>query len=129
MSATALETVQHVIGRRTTPGASLRTAPVWDPAEGTHQRQVLLAAPADVDAAVRTAHAAFQEWREVSVTRRSRVMFAFRNLVEQHLDELAELVSREHGKVVADASGEVVRGMEVAEFASGIPQLLKGEFS
>jgi malonate-semialdehyde dehydrogenase (acetylating)/methylmalonate-semialdehyde dehydrogenase len=129
MSTTALKTVQHVIGGQETAGRSTRTSPVWNPATGEHQAQVLLGEPADVDAAVTAAHEAFGAWGDVSVTRRARVMFAFRNLVEKHADDLARLVSTEHGKVVADAKGEVIRGMEVVEYACGIPQLLKGEYS
>ena len=100
MSATALKTVRHVIGGRETAGASTRAAPVWNPATGEHQAQVLLAETADVDVAVRAAHDAFASWGDVSVTRRARVMFAFRDLVEKHADELARLVAAEHGKVV-----------------------------
>jgi malonate-semialdehyde dehydrogenase (acetylating) / methylmalonate-semialdehyde dehydrogenase len=124
-----LKTIQHRIGGADTPGASTRTAPVYDPATGGQQAQVLLAERADVDAAVAAARTAFESWKEVSVVRRSRIMFAFRNLVEQHLDDLARIVASEHGKVVEDAKGEVIRGMEVAEFACGVPQLLKGEYS
>jgi malonate-semialdehyde dehydrogenase (acetylating)/methylmalonate-semialdehyde dehydrogenase len=126
---TLVKTIQHRIGGRETNGASTRTAPVWNPATGDQQAEVLLAEAADVDAAVKAAQAAFREWRNASLTRRARVMFAFRNLVVEHTRELAEIVSREHGKVVSDAVGEVTRGMEVVEFACGIPQLLKGEFS
>jgi len=126
---TMVKTVQHRIGGSDTKGASVRTAPVWDPASGEQQAEVLLAEPADVDAAVQTARKAFIDWRDSSSTRRARVMFAFRNLVLKHTRELAEIVSREHGKVVSDAAGEVTRGMEVVEFACGIPQLLKGEYS
>jgi malonate-semialdehyde dehydrogenase (acetylating)/methylmalonate-semialdehyde dehydrogenase len=129
VSTTALKTVRHVIGGRPTAGASTRTAPVWNPATGEHQAHVLLAEQADVDAAVHAARTAFETWSDVSLTRRARVMFAFRNLVEEHTDELARIVSLEHGKVFDDAKGEVIRGLEVAEFACGIPQLLKGEFS
>jgi len=124
-----LKTIQHRIGGAETAGASSRTAPVWDPATGEQQAQVLLAEAADVDAAVRAARAAFETWQDVSVVRRSRVMFAFRNLVERHADDLARIVASEHGKVVADAKGEVIRGMEVAEYACGLPQILKGEYS
>jgi malonate-semialdehyde dehydrogenase (acetylating)/methylmalonate-semialdehyde dehydrogenase len=124
-----LKTIQHRIGGAETPGSSTRTSPVWDPATGGQQAQVLLAEPADVDAAVAAARKAFESWKEVSVVRRSRVMFAFRNLVEQHADELARIVASEHGKVVDDAKGEVIRGMEVAEYACGVPQLVKGEYS
>jgi malonate-semialdehyde dehydrogenase (acetylating)/methylmalonate-semialdehyde dehydrogenase len=123
------KTIQHRIGGVETPGASTRTAPVWNPATGEQQAQVLLAERADVDAAVRAAREAFETWKEVSVVRRSRVMFAFRNLVEKHADELARIVAAEHGKVVDDAKGEVIRGMEVAEYACGVPQLVKGEYS
>ena len=126
---TFTKTIQHVIGGRETAGSSTRTAPVWNPATGEHQADVLLAEPADVDLAVQTARKAFGEWRDASSTRRARVMFAFRNLVLEHTRELAELVSREHGKVISDAAGEVTRGMEVVEFACGIPQMLKGEYS
>jgi malonate-semialdehyde dehydrogenase (acetylating) / methylmalonate-semialdehyde dehydrogenase len=129
VSTTALRTVQHVIGGRETAGASTRTSPVWDPATGEQQAQVVLAEPADVDAAVTAAREAFETWREVSLTRRARVMFAFRDLVERHTDDLARLIASEHGKVVDDAKGEVIRGMEVIEYACGIAELLKGEFS
>ncbi len=126
---TMLKTIQHRIGGRDTNGTSQRTAAVYNPATGEQEAEVLLAEPADVDAAVQTAHKAFLEWRDASSTRRARVMFAFRNLVLKHTKELAEIVSREHGKVVSDAQGEVTRGMEVIEYACGIPQLLKGEYS
>jgi malonate-semialdehyde dehydrogenase (acetylating)/methylmalonate-semialdehyde dehydrogenase len=102
---------------------------VYNPATGQVQARVLLAGTADVDQAVQTAKKAYAAWQDVSLTRRARIMFAFRNLVEQHADDLARLVSAEHGKVISDAKGEVIRGLEVVEFACGIPQLLKGEFS
>jgi malonate-semialdehyde dehydrogenase (acetylating)/methylmalonate-semialdehyde dehydrogenase len=129
MSTVTLKTIQHRIGGHETAGDSTRTAPIWDPATGSRQAEVLLAEPSDVDAAVQAARTAFESWRDVSVVRRARVMFAFRNLVEQHVDDLARIVASEHGKTVDDARGEVVRGMEVAEYASGIAQLVKGEFS
>jgi len=103
--------------------------PVWNPATGEQQAQVALAEPADVDAAVAAASKAWQEWRDVSVIRRARIMFALRDLIERHLDEISVLVADEHGKVVSDAKGEVIRGLEVVEYACGIPTLLKGEFS
>ncbi len=123
------ESVTHRIGGLQTRGASTRTAPVWDPATGEQRAEVVLAEPADVGAAVAAARAAFQTWRESSTAHRTRVMFAFRNLVFEHSRELARIVSREHGKVVSDALGEVTRGLEVIEFACGIPQMLKGEYS
>src|SRR5215216_818682 len=129
MTTVDLKTIQHRIGGADTPGTSTRTAPVYDPATGGQQAQVLLAERADVDAAVAAARTAFESWKEVSVVRRARIMFAFRTLVEKHLDDLARIVSSEHGKVFEDAKGEVIRGMEVIEFACGIPQLLKGEYS
>jgi malonate-semialdehyde dehydrogenase (acetylating)/methylmalonate-semialdehyde dehydrogenase len=129
VSTVQLETIPHRIGGAASTGGSGRTTPVYDPATGREQRQVLLAEPADVDAAVQAAKAAFAKWRDVSVTRRARVMFKFRELVDQHTDELARIISSEHGKTFDDARGEVVRGMEVAEFACGIAELTKGEFS
>src|SRR5262249_51326837 len=84
---------------------------------------------ADVDAAVRTAAAAWQDWSQSSLSQRSKILFAFRELVNARIDELAGMVCDEHGKVLADARGEVQRGLEVVEFACGIPQLIKGEFS
>jgi malonate-semialdehyde dehydrogenase (acetylating) / methylmalonate-semialdehyde dehydrogenase len=106
-----------------------RTSPVYDPATGEVQREVVLAEPADVDAAVAAARAAFEEWSQASVSRRAKVMFAFRELLDRNVEELAGIVSSEHGKVLEDAKGEVLRGLEVVEFACGIPQLLKGEYS
>ncbi|MFI5694642.1 CoA-acylating methylmalonate-semialdehyde dehydrogenase [Kribbella sp. NPDC051586] len=124
-----VRTIQHRIGGKETAGTSRRTAPVWNPATGEHQAEVLLAEPEDVDAAVLAAAAALPGWADTSVMRRSRLMFAFRNLVEKNLDELVRMVSSEHGKVLDDARGEVIRGLEVIDFACGIPQLLKGEYS
>jgi len=124
-----LRTIQHRIGGQETAGASTRTAPVWDPATGQQQAEVLLAERTDVDAAVQAAKTAFETWGDVSVSRRSRIMFAFRELVNKHTDEITRIVASEHGKVLDDARGEVIRGMEVVEFACGVPQLLKGEFS
>jgi malonate-semialdehyde dehydrogenase (acetylating)/methylmalonate-semialdehyde dehydrogenase len=124
-----MRTIEHWIGGTETSGASTRKGPIWNPATGERQAEVTLAETTDVDAAVQAARKAFDTWQDVSLTRRVRVMFAFRNLVERNLDRLAEIVSDEHGKVRSDAKGEVIRGMEVAEFACGIPQLLKGEYS
>ncbi|WP_033288923.1 CoA-acylating methylmalonate-semialdehyde dehydrogenase [Amycolatopsis jejuensis] len=123
------KTIRHRIGGRETAGTSTRTAPVWNPATGERQAEVLLAEPADVDAAVQAARAAWPGWSDTSVMRRARLMFTFRTLVEKHLDDLARIVSAEHGKVFDDARGELVRGLEVIDFACGIPQLLKGEYS
>jgi malonate-semialdehyde dehydrogenase (acetylating)/methylmalonate-semialdehyde dehydrogenase len=124
-----MKTVQHWISGSTTTGASTRTAPVFDPATGQQQAEVVLAEPSDVDAAVDAARKGFEKWRQVSLTRRARVMFDFRNLVMEHADDLARIVAGEHGKVLGDAKGEVIRGMEISEFVCGLPQLLKGEYS
>jgi malonate-semialdehyde dehydrogenase (acetylating)/methylmalonate-semialdehyde dehydrogenase len=129
VSTVQLETINHRIGGRETAGASTRAAPVYDPSTGHEQRRLLLAEPADVDAAVQAAKTAFERWRDVSVVRRARVMFKFRELVDRHADELARIVASEHGKTVDDAKGEVIRGMEVVEYACGIAELQKGEFS
>ena len=128
-TATQLRTIEHWIAGATTRGGSTRTSPVYDPATGQQEAQVLLAGPADVDAAVASAVRAFHEWGQSSLSKRTKVLFAFRQLVDAHAHELAEAVSAEHGKVVADALGEVQRGLEVIEFACGIPQLLKGDYS
>jgi malonate-semialdehyde dehydrogenase (acetylating)/methylmalonate-semialdehyde dehydrogenase len=124
-----MKTIEHWISGAATSGASTRAAQVYNPATGQVQAQVLLAEPADVDEAVRVAKKSFESWQDVSLARRVRIMFAFRDLVERHLDDLARIVSAEHGKVISDAKGEVIRGLEVVEFACGIPQLLKGEYS
>jgi len=129
VSTVQLETIQHRIAGQETAGASTRSAPVYDPATGHEQRRVLLAEPADVDAAVHAAQRAFDRWQDVSVVRRARVMFRFRELVDRHTDELARLIASEHGKTIDDAKGEVIRGMEVVEHACGIAELTKGEFS
>jgi malonate-semialdehyde dehydrogenase (acetylating)/methylmalonate-semialdehyde dehydrogenase len=102
---------------------------VWNPATGERQAEVLLAEPADVQGAVAAAAKAFEDWGDSSLSRRTSVLFAFRELVHNHLDELAAIVCDEHGKVLSDARGEVQRGLEVIEFACGIPQLLKGDYS
>ncbi len=125
----AKRTICHWIGDEERTGSSSRTAPVWNPATGELQAEVLLAEPADVDAAVTVARAAFEEWSQASLSRRAKVMFAFRQLLDENVEELARIVSSEHGKVLEDAIGEVSRGLEVVEFACGIPQLLKGEYS
>jgi malonate-semialdehyde dehydrogenase (acetylating)/methylmalonate-semialdehyde dehydrogenase len=128
-SATGIRTIRHRIGGEEASGSSSRTAPVWDPATGEQQAEVVLADRADVDAAVAAARTAFAEWSQASVSRRAKIMFAFRELLAADVDALARIVSSEHGKVLEDAKGEVLRGLEVVEFACGIPHLLKGEYS
>ena len=121
--------IQHWVGGQPSAGSSPRTSAVYDPATGEQQAEVLLASKADVEQVVATAAAAFASWSQASLSTRTKVMFAFRQLVVEHMDELAAIISAEHGKVLSDACGEVQRGLEVVEFACGIPQLLKGEYS
>ena len=125
----SLAAVQHHIGGSATAGASVRSSEVWDPSRGVVQARVLLADPADVDRAVAAASAAFAQWGRTSLAARVRVMFAFRELMAANVDELARVICAEHGKVLDDARGEILRGLEVVEFACGLPHLLKGEFS
>lgn len=121
--------IPHFInGRRTTAG-STRTADVLNPSTGEVQAQVVLASAADVDAAVTGAAEAQKEWAAYNPQRRARVLMKFIELVGQHADELAEMLSLEHGKTVADSHGDIQRGLEVIEFSVGIPHLLKGEFT
>ena len=122
-------TIGHWIEGRPVAAEGARTAPVWNPATGEQQAEVLLASADDVATAVSSARAAFTEWSQSSLSTRAKVLFAFRELVNSHVDELAALITSEHGKVLADARGEVQRGLEVVEFACGIPHLLKGEYS
>ena len=124
-----MRTIEHWIGGSRTTGASTRYGPIFDPATGQQSARVALAEPSDVDAAVGAARKAFDSWSETSVTRRARLMFAFQQLIERHENELARLIASEHGKVVDDARGEVIRGREIVEFACGIAQLLKGSYS
>ncbi|RLV55170.1 CoA-acylating methylmalonate-semialdehyde dehydrogenase [Aeromicrobium phragmitis] len=124
-----MHTYDHWIAGRHETGRSARTQDVFDPAEGVAARQVRLADEQDVDTAVAAAREAFSSWSQASLTTRSRVMFAFRELLVRHEDELATVISSEHGKTLDDARGEVVRGREVVEFACGIPHLLKGEYN
>lgn len=120
---------EHWIDGAAHTGGGDRFGDVYDPAAGAVRSQVRLATGEDVDAAVAAATRAFETWGESSVTARSRIMFDFRQLLVEHEDELAALISSEHGKTLADAKGEVVRGREVVEFAAGIPQMLKGEYN
>ncbi|PXY22493.1 CoA-acylating methylmalonate-semialdehyde dehydrogenase [Prauserella muralis] len=124
-----MKTIEHWINGAATAAGSTRTAPVHDPATGAQQAAVLLAEPADVDSAVAAASKAFDSWGDSSLAQRTKVMFAFRELLVRHEDELARLISSEHGKVVDDARGEIVRGREVVEYACGIADALKGSFS
>lgn len=121
--------VKHWINGALADGDPARTAELFNPATGEVSGHVALAAATDVDAAVAAAGAAFPAWRDASLTKRAGVLFRYRELMYAHRDELAALISSEHGKVHSDALGEVARGLEVVEFACGIPHLLKGGFS
>ncbi len=124
-----MRTITHWIDGASSPSESGRTSPVYNPATGEVQAEVALASVDEVDAAVASALAAFQSWRSASVSRRTEVMFKFRQIVDSRRAEIAELVSIEHGKVPSDAAGELARGIENIEFACGIAPLLKGGYS
>src|SRR3954468_8680851 len=121
--------VEHWIGGKRVAGTSGRRGPVYDPATGRVAREVHFASVDEVDAAVAAAHAAFPAWRATSLSKRTEVMFRIRNLIEAHRHELAAHLTAEHGKVPSDALGEIARGLENLEFATGIAHLLKGGFS
>ncbi|MCX7693331.1 CoA-acylating methylmalonate-semialdehyde dehydrogenase [Tepidimonas taiwanensis] len=121
--------IPHYVAGTRFAGTSSRAQDVTNPATGTVTARVALADAADVDAAVAAAQAAFPAWAEVPPLRRARVMFKFLELLNRHKDELARLITAEHGKVFTDAQGEVTRGIEIVEFACGIPQLLKGDYT
>src|SRR5690625_1607114 len=121
--------VGHFIDNQVTVGESKREQAVYNPATGAQARSVVLAEPADVNAAVAAAARAWPQWANTPVVRRARVMFRFLELLNEHQDELAAIITAEHGKVFSDAQGEVMRGIEVVEFACGAPRLLKSGFS
>ncbi|MSO92632.1 MAG: CoA-acylating methylmalonate-semialdehyde dehydrogenase [Rhodospirillales bacterium] len=121
--------LQHFVGGKKIKGASGRFGDVYNPATGEVTKKVPLASKGEVEAAIAAADAALPAWAATPPAKRAQVLFKFRDLIYRNLDELAELVSSEHGKTLADAKGSVTRGLEVVEFACGIPQLLKGEFS
>ncbi len=126
--ADSTEVAQYIQGGRTA-GTSTRTQPVYNPATGVVARQVRLGNAADVDAAVAAAQAAFPKWADTPPIRRARVLFKFLELLNLHKDELARIITADHGKVFTDAQGEVSRGIDIVEFSCGIPQLLKGDFT
>lgn len=124
-----MKTVQNFINGHITESRSERFAPIYNPATGEQTRQVVLSSAAEVEQVVAVADAAFPAWAKTSPLKRARVMFKFKALLEQNMDKLARIISNEHGKVYSDAVGEVTRGLEVVEFACGIPHLQKGEHS
>ena len=125
----ALRQINHWIGGRSVAGTSGRKGPVFNPALGRQSGEVDFATVEEVDAAVQAAKAAFVSWREVSLAKRAEIFFRIRELVHDRREEVAKILTSEHGKVLSDATGEVTRGLEVIEFCCGLPTLLKSEFS
>jgi malonate-semialdehyde dehydrogenase (acetylating)/methylmalonate-semialdehyde dehydrogenase len=121
--------VAHWINGRPEPGTSKRRGDVFNPATGQRTKEVAYASSTDVDAAVSAARTAFDSWRNGSLAERTKILFNFREVVHARADEVAAIITEEHGKVLNDAAGEVARGLEVIEFACGIPHLLKGGYS
>jgi len=124
-----LPSIGHFINGETVTGNRSRTAPVFDPAQGKVTHTLALATAGETGAAIAAARAALPEWSATPPVQRARVLFRFKELLHAHAEELARLITSQHGKVLADARGELARGIEVVEFACGIPHLLKGEFS
>ena len=124
-----MKTIEHFVNGNSFSGSSKRTSDVFNPATGEVSAKVNLASKKDVDDVVAVAKNAFIKWSQVSPLQRSRILFKFKNLIEQNTDELTKLIVSEHGKVYDDAKGSLTRGLEVVEFACGIPHLLKGEFT
>jgi malonate-semialdehyde dehydrogenase (acetylating) / methylmalonate-semialdehyde dehydrogenase len=124
-----LKRIPHWIGGQAVDGTSGRSGPVYNPAKGVQAAEVAFASVEEIDRAVQAAKAAFPDWRAMSLSRRTELFFRIRQLVHEHREDLAKLLTAEHGKVLSDALGEVARGLEVIEYCCGIPELLKGEFS
>ncbi|USG60536.1 CoA-acylating methylmalonate-semialdehyde dehydrogenase [Sneathiella marina] len=123
------EQLKHFIGGQYIAGKSGRFSPVYNPSTGEHMADLPLATVEEVEAAIANSQAVADEWANTSPITRARVMFRYKQLIEENIEELAALLSSEHGKVHSDAKGSIIRGLEVVEFACGIPHLLKGEFS
>jgi malonate-semialdehyde dehydrogenase (acetylating)/methylmalonate-semialdehyde dehydrogenase len=121
--------MRHHVAGTVTLGAGSRRQPVYNPATGAVARHVMLGSEADVAAAVAAAKAVFPAWADAAPLRRARVRQKFLELLNQHRDTLAAMITGEHGKVFSDAQGEVTRGIEIVEFACGVPQLLKGDYT
>ena len=124
-----MQQIHHWIDNKLTPGASGSSGPVFNPATGEQTGEVDFASVAEVDHAVASAKEAFASWREVSVAQRIAILFRFRELVEQNKHEIAKRLTAEHGKVISDALGEVARGLENIEYACGVGELLKGDYT
>ncbi|MGW5697670.1 aldehyde dehydrogenase family protein, partial [Streptomyces asiaticus] len=117
-----MKTVNHWIGGKTVEGATGAYGPVYNPATGAQDTQVALASVDEVDAAVAAAKEAYRSWGTISLSRRTAILYKYRELLDAHRDEIAELITAEHGKVHSDALGEVARGLEIVELACGIAE-------
>lgn len=124
-----MKQIHHLIDGAEATGTSGRTSPVYNPATGEQTAELSLASVAEVDAAVASAKAAFDTWRSSSLAQRTKAMFRYRDLVDRNADEIASLLTAEHGKVKSDALGEVARGLENIEYACGIAEMLKGDYN
>ena len=121
--------IQHYINGKTYKGSSSRKGKVFNPATGAQESEVILGTKSDLDHAVENAKTAFEKWSQVTPLQRARIIFKYKELIEKNYDELTKLIVSEHGKVYEDAKGSLTRGLEIVEFACGIPQMLKGEFT
>ena len=121
--------IQHYINGKTYKGSSSRKGKVFNPATGSQESEVILGTKSDMDHAVENAKTAFEKWSQVTPLQRARIIFKYKELIEKNYDELTKLIVSEHGKVYEDAKGSLTRGLEIVEFACGIPQMLKGEFT
>jgi malonate-semialdehyde dehydrogenase (acetylating) / methylmalonate-semialdehyde dehydrogenase len=128
-AAQAAKHISHWIDGAPVKGRSGRSGPVYNPALGVQTGEVAFASPEEIDAAVQAAKRAFESWRTVSLSRRTDIFFRIRKLLDEHREDIAKILTAEHGKVLSDAKGEVARGLEVIEFCCGIPELLKGGYS
>ena len=124
-----MKTIEHFIGGKEYSGNSKRFSPVYNPATGEQSAKVKLGSAQDLNKAVEIAHTAFLSWSNTPPLQRARVLFKFKDLIEKNEDELVKIIVSEHGKVYEDAKGSLTRGLEVVEYACGIPQMLKGEFT
>ena len=124
-----MKTIQHFVDGKSFSGESKRMGKVFNPATGEQSSEVKLATNKDVNFAVASAKKAFRDWSNKPPLQRARVMFKFKELIEKNSEELTKIIVSEHGKVFEDAKGSLTRGLEVVEFACGIPQMLKGEFT
>ena len=121
--------IQHYINGKIYKGSSSRKGKVFNPATGSKESEVILGTKSDLDHAVENAKTAFEKWSQVTPLQRARIIFKYKELIEKNYDELTKLIVSEHGKVYEDAKGSLTRGLEIVEFACGIPQMLKGEFT